>query len=95
MKNVILIISFCFLGLVGYAQQPGTDVEGAQIQELDSECIIVLDDTRIGENIDNLLRGNALHGEESNDNSLHELVHSAPNTFTLEGRLVEGGFSYS
>ena len=95
MKNVTLIISLCFLSLSGYAQLQSTDAKSILNQEREMEYIIVLDDTKVEGNIDILLRGKVLHDEKNDNNGLHELVHNAPNEFTLEGRLVEGAYSYN
>ena len=95
MKKITLIISFCFLGVTGYAQQQTEDATGIDYQKREREYIIVLDNTKVEGNIDNLLKGNNLHDENLAVEELHELVHNAPNEFELEGKLVEGAFSFN
>jgi hypothetical protein len=95
MKKITLIIGLSFLSLAGYAQEKTEDVNDILIQERDPEYIIVIDDTKVEGNIDILLIGNALHDENFMGNDLHELAHNEPDTFSLEGKLVEGAFSYN
>jgi hypothetical protein len=95
MKKITLIISICFLSYTGYAQQQPEDVQSIQKEERKTEYIIVLDGTKVEGNIGKLLTGNVLHDDKQAGHGLHELVHNAPNEFNLEGKLVEGSFSYN
>jgi hypothetical protein len=95
MKKITLTIGLCFLSLLGYAQQTTEDVKSIQSQEREPEYIIVLDDTKVDGNIDILLNGNALHHEDFSGEELHELAHDEPDNFSLQGKLVEGAFSYN
>ena len=95
MKKITLLISLCFLGLTGYAQQHSKDATGIDNQKRETEYIIVLDDTEVDGNIDILLNGNELHDENFVVEEFHELVHNAPNEFSLDGKLVEGAFSFN
>lgn len=95
MKKITLTIGLCFLSLLGFAQETTEDAKSIQIQEREPEYIIVLDDTKVEGNIDMLLKGNGLHHEDFAADELHELAHDAPDNFSLEGKLVEGAFSYN
>ena len=95
MKKITLTIGLCFLSLLGFAQETTEDAKSIQSQERELEYIIVLDDTKVEGNIDMLLKGSVLHHEDFSADELHELAHDEPDNFSLEGKLVEGAFSYN
>lgn len=95
MKKITLTIGLCFLSLLGFAQETTEDAKSIQSQEREPEYIIVLDDTKVEGNINMLLKGNVLHHEDLSTDELHELAHDEPKSFGLEGKLVEGAFSYN
>ena len=95
MKKITLYIGLSLMSLVGYAQQTSDNTLTSQVKERESEYIIVLDDTKVEGNIDTLLKESDLHDATTFNGTTHELAHSEPDTFNLEGKLVEGAFSYN
>ena len=95
MKKITLILGLTLMSLTGYAQQSQNETDDAQVQEREPSYIIVLDDTKVDDNIDMLLNGSDLHLDDLAPEQLHELAHDEPEDFSLEGKLVEGAFSYN
>ena len=83
------------MSLTGYAQESQNESNGIQNQEREPSYIIVLDDTKVDDNIDILLKSNEMHGDDFLQEPLHELVHDEQDDFSLEGKLVEGAYSYN
>lgn len=95
MKKITLILGLTLMSLAGYAQQSQNDSNDSQNQERESSYIIVLDDTVVDGNIDMLLKGSELHTDDFAQENLHELVHDEQEDFSLEGKLVDGAYSYN
>ena len=95
MKKITLILGLTFMSLAAFAQQSQSESNDLQNQERESTYIIVLDDTVVDGNIDMLLKGSDLHSDDFRQDNLHELVHDEQEDFSLEGKLVEGAYSYN
>ena len=95
MKKITLILGLTFLSLSAYAQESQSESNEFQNQERESTYIIVLDETEVDGNIDMLLKGSELHTDDFHQDHLHELVHDEQEDFSLEGKLVEGAYSYN
>ncbi len=95
MKKITLILGLTLMSLTGYAQQSQNETDDAQNEKREASYIIVLDDTKVDDNIDMLLNGSDLHLDNLASEQLHELAHDEPEDFSLEGKLVEGAFSYN
>jgi hypothetical protein len=95
MKKITLILGLTLMSLAGYAQESQNDSNDLQNQERESTYIIVLDDTVVDDNIDMLLKGSELHADDFALEPSHELVHDEQEDFSLEGKLVEGAYSYN
>ena len=95
MKKITLILGLTLMSLTGYAQQSQNETSNFQNQERESSYIIVLDDTEVDGNIEMLLNGSDLHVDDFAPEQLHELVHDEQEDFGLEGKLVEGAYSYN
>jgi hypothetical protein len=95
MKKITLILGLTLISLTGYAQESQNETSNFQNQERESSYIIVLDDTDVDGNIEKLLLGSDLHADDFNSDPLHELVHDEQEDFGLEGKLVEGAYSYN
>ena len=95
MKKITLILGLTLMSLTGYAQESQSESNDVQNQERESTYIIVLDDTVVDGNIDMLLKGSELHADDFSQDNLHELVHDEQEDFSLEGKLVEGAYSYN
>lgn len=96
MKKITLFFALSFVSLVGFSQESknttDSDTESLKRQ---TEYIIVLDDTTVGDNIDMLLNTNKVTQNFQLDFNNHELVHDAPNTSDIESKFVEGAFTYN
>ena len=96
MKKITLFFALSFVSLIGFAQE-SKNISNADSESLkrQTEYIIVLDDTTVGNNIDMLLKTD----KETQDIQLnlnnHELVHDAPNNSDIESKFVEGAFTYN
>jgi len=95
MKKITLILGLTLMSLTGYAQQSQNETTNFQNEERESSYIIVLDDTKVDGNIEMLLKGSELHADDFAPEHLHELVHDEQEDFGLEGKLVEGAYSYN
>ena len=95
MKKITLILGVTLMSFTGYAQESKIQSENPQSQEREPSYIIVLDDTKVDGNIDTLLKGSEIHHDDFSPDQLHELAHDEPEDFSLEGKLVEGAFSYN
>ena len=96
MKKITLFFALSFVSLVGLAQETtNTTNSNSETLERQTEYIIVLDDTRVGDNIDMLLNNREVtEGIQLNFNN-HELVHDVPNTSDIESKFIEGAFTYN
>ena len=95
MKKITLILGLTLMSLSGYAQESPSASNESQNEKRETSYIIVLDDTVVDGNIDMLLKGRELHTEDFSEENLHELVHDEQEDFSLEGKLVEGAYSYN
>jgi hypothetical protein len=95
MKKITLILGLTLMSFAGYAQESKIESDNSQIQEREPSYIIVLDDTKVDGNIDMLLKGSEIHHDSFAPDQLHELAHDEQEDFGLEGKLVEGAFSYN
>ena len=96
MKKITLFFALSFVSLIGFAQDSknttNSDVESIKRQ---TEYIIVLDDTTVGDNIDMLLNNSKITNNIQLNFNNHELVHDAPNNSDIESKFIEGAFTYN
>ena len=96
MKKITLFFALSFVSLIGFAQESknttNTDSESLKRQ---TEYIIVLDDTTVGNNIDMLLNTDKVSQDIELNFNNHELVHDAPNNSDIESKFIEGAFTYN
>jgi len=96
MKKITLFFALSFVSLIGFAQDSknttNSDVESIKRQ---TEYIIVLDDTTVGDNIDILLNNSKITNNIQLNFNNHELVHDAPNNSDIESKFIEGAFTYN
>ena len=96
MKKITLFFALSFVSLIGFAQESknttNTDSESLKRQ---TEYIIVLDDTTVGNNIDMLLNSDKVSQDIELNFNNHELVHDAPNNSDIESKFIEGAFTYN
>ena len=96
MKKITLFFAFSFVSLIGFSQEAtnSTKFESESIKR-QTEYIIVLDDTTVGDNIDMLLNHSKISEEIKLNFNNHELVHDAPDASDIESKFIEGAFTYN
>jgi hypothetical protein len=96
MKKITLFFALSLVSLIGFAQESKTstnlDFESIERQ---TEYIIVLDDTTVGDNIDMLLNSSMKTEDIQLSFNNHELVHDAPDASDIESKFIEGAFTYN
>ena len=96
MKKITLFFALSFVSLIGFAQESkNTTTYDAESIKRQTEYIIVLDDTTVGNNIDILLNNSKVTDEVDLNFNNHELVHDAPNNSDIESKFIEGAFTYN
>lgn len=96
MKKITLFFALSFVSLVGFAQESKNSTQlDSETLKRQTEYIIVLDDTTVGDNIDMLLNDREVIGDIHLNFNNHELVHDVPNTSDIESKFIEGAFTYN
>jgi hypothetical protein len=95
MKKITLIIGLSLVSLAGWAQQENKSTTISESLERQEEYIIVLDNVNVENNIDDLLSGDQLSREMNSDLGAHELAHEESYDRSLEGKFVDGTYSYN
>ncbi len=96
MKKITLFFALSFMSLIGFAQEANNSSNlGTESIKRQTEYIIVLDDTTVGDNIDMLLNNNKVSEDLQLNFNNHELVHDAPDASDIESKFVEGAFTYN
>ena len=96
MKKITLFFALSFVSLIGFAQESknSTKLDSESIKR-QTEYIIVLDDTSVGDNIDMLLNISNVNEDIQLNFNNHELVHDAPDASDIESKFIEGAFTYN
>jgi len=96
MKKITLFFALSLVSLIGFAQESknSTKLDTESIKR-QTEYIIVLDDTTVGDNIDMLLNNREVTEDIQLNFNNHELVHDVPNTSDIESKFIEGAFTYN
>ena len=96
MKKITLFFALSFVSLIGFSQESNNSSNiSSESIERQTEYIIVLDDTTVGDNIDMLLNTNKVTQDIQFNFNNHELVHDAPDASDIESKFVEGAFTYN
>ncbi len=96
MKKITLFFALSFVSLIGFSQESNNSSNiSSESIERQTEYIIVLDDTTVGDNIDMLLNTNKVTQDFQLNFNNHELVHDAPDASDIESKFVEGAFTYN
>ncbi len=96
MKKITLLFAFSIVSLIGYAQQSNEIANSiSENVKREIEYIIVLDDTEVDGNINNLLNDSDLSENILMDFHAHELAHDAPGSIDIESKFIEGAYSYN
>ncbi len=96
MKKITLFFALSFVSLIGFSQESDNSSNiGSESIKRQTEYIIVLDDTTVGDNIDMLLNTNKVTQDIQFNFNNHELVHDAPDASDIESKFVEGAFTYN
>jgi len=96
MKKITLFFALSFVSLIGFAQESDNSSNiGSESIKRQTEYIIVLDDTTVGDNIDMLLNNSKVTEDIQLNFNNHELVHDAPDASDIESKFVEGAFTYN
>jgi len=96
MKKITLFFALSFVSLIGFSQESNNSSNiGFESIKRQTEYIIVLDDTTVGDNIDMLLNTNKVTQDIQFNFNNHELVHDAPDASDIESKFVEGAFTYN
>lgn len=96
MKKIALFFGLVVTSLTSFAQQsPEQSIAPAEKVERSSSYIIVLDETKVENNIDMLLNGHELSEEMTVGFHSHELAHDVPVDTNIENNFIEGAYSFN
>jgi len=96
MKKITLLFILSLIGISGSAQESSESKQkSSETLERQFEYIIVLDDTVVEDNIDMLLNNRIEEENVQFDFNNHELVHDSPNSTDIEGKFIDGAFTYN